>query len=288
MGKSSSTSQSTKVDPLQKEAVTDIYGRAKAVADTPYTAYTGQTVAGLTPDTQTAYGMTRQLATGDTGAAALQGSIQGTQAAMNYQPQSVVSNIGQYMSPYTQSVIDAAMGDIERNRLIQNQAIAGQARAAGAFGGSRHGVVEAEGNRAAQELAAKTAAGLRESGYTQALGAAQQDLANRQAAANLGLSAAGQLGTLSGTEIQQALQKAAALETIGASQQQQGQAELTDAYNRWLEAQKYPQTQTSWLASLYSGLPTLGGTTTQTNNPSAMSQIGQGISNVAGLSFLLG
>jgi hypothetical protein len=79
---------------------------------------------------------------------------------------------------------------------------------AGAFGGSRQGIAEAETNRAFAQQGGQLAAQLRQQGFNTALGASQQDVANQMQAAlanqgagfqaaNLGLNAAGQLGNLS-------------------------------------------------------------------------------------------
>jgi hypothetical protein len=52
-----------------------------------------------------------------------------------------------YMSPYTQGVVDIALREADRQRAIELQNQKAAATQAGAFGGYRQGVVEAEGNR---------------------------------------------------------------------------------------------------------------------------------------------
>lgn len=132
-------------------------------------------------------------------------ALQGTQGSMNYQPQNVsaqnvsaqnvgtqfgynpstvqadtaASAMGAYNNPYTQQVIDSSMGDLERQRQMQQRTMGAQATAAGAFGGSRQGIAEAETNRAYAEKGGQLAAQLRQQGFTTALGAGQQDVANR-------------------------------------------------------------------------------------------------------------
>lgn len=140
-------------------------------------------------------------------------ALQGTSAAGAYQPQNVqagtaAGGINTYMNPYTQQVIDTSMADLERQRQMQQNQLGAQASAAGAFGGSRQGIAEAETNRAFAQQGGQLAAQLRQQGFNTALGASQQDVANRMQAAisnqgaglqaaNLGLSAANQLGNLS-------------------------------------------------------------------------------------------
>ena len=55
--------------------------------------------------------------------------------------------MSQYMNPYEDQVVGQTMSDLERARQIQqNQADYAMGRA-GAFGGSRHGIAQAEDNR---------------------------------------------------------------------------------------------------------------------------------------------
>jgi len=76
--------------------------------------------------------------------------------------------IDDYMNPYTGQVIDRTMGDLtKQNQILQQQNKAGAA-AAGAFGGSRHGLVEAQTNADTMSQMADTSAGLRHQGFTTA------------------------------------------------------------------------------------------------------------------------
>lgn len=52
-------------------------------------------------------------------------------------------DIDQYMNPYTQNVIDASVGDVQRAGDVARLQRASQAAKAGALGGSRHGVLDA-------------------------------------------------------------------------------------------------------------------------------------------------
>lgn len=87
-----------------------------------------------------------------------------------------------FMNPYTGEVIDASLADIERARLMQANQAAAQAQAAGAFGGSRGALMEAEIARNALDTGARTAAGLRDRGFQFASQMGQQDVARRQQA----------------------------------------------------------------------------------------------------------
>lgn len=127
-----------------------------------------------------------------------------------------LSQMGQYMNPYTSGVIDRTMNDIGRQTAIQQNANASNAAMSGAFGGARHGLVEATTNSEAQKNMADYAANLYNQEFNTAAGLAQGDVnrigqnnqfnanqfdsaANRQLVANQGLlSAAGQQGQFAG------------------------------------------------------------------------------------------
>jgi len=100
------------------------------------------------------------------------------------------TNIDPYMSQYQTGVIDAALGDIERQRKIQQNQNKAAAVAGGAFGGDRQAILEAETNRAALEQSARTAAQLRQSGFESAARLAEADLARQTDAARANQQAA--------------------------------------------------------------------------------------------------
>ena len=146
-------------------------------------------------------------------AGGLQQAMQGTQAAMGYQPQQVQgtdytaaqatsqgydaeraakqaalaadqvqagqiagTDLGAYTNPYETQVVQQSLSDLERSRLMQQNQLGAQASAAGAFGGSRQGIAEAETNRAFADQAARTASGLRQTGFQNAQQLAGQDI----------------------------------------------------------------------------------------------------------------
>lgn len=87
-----------------------------------------------------------------------------------------------YTDPYTGQVIDAAVADINRASGQQQTEIEAAAAKAGAFGGSRHGLVEAENRRSTLDQIAKTAASLRSEGFRTAAGLAMADADRAMAA----------------------------------------------------------------------------------------------------------
>lgn len=137
-----------------------------------------------------------------------------TAASTQYQPMNIQAqtvgqtDLSQYTNPYESQVVDQSMADLERARKTQQNVADYQMGRAGAFGGSRHGIADAESNRNFYDRAGALASGLRQQGFTQAQNVAGQD-ANRMMQASIGnqtaglqgaqqrLQAAGQLGRLS-------------------------------------------------------------------------------------------
>ena len=84
----------------------------------------------------------------------------------------------QYMSPYQQSVIDQATQSLQRQAQIAAQQRAAQATQAGAYGGARFGVQEAEAQSGLGRNIADITAQLQAQNYAQAVQRQQQQLGN--------------------------------------------------------------------------------------------------------------
>ena len=85
-----------------------------------------------------------------------------------------------FMSPYQKEIIDTTMADFDRQAQIGKLDVSQNALTAGAFGGSRQGVAEAEYQSNSDRNRAALLAGLYGTGYNQALTQQQQQLANLQ------------------------------------------------------------------------------------------------------------
>ena len=99
--------------------------------------------------------------------------------------------VGRFMNPFDNMVTGRSLQDLERQRIMATNQMDAQAGAAGAFGGSRHGVAQGSTNEGFARQGANMFAGLRQAGYNNALGAAQ----NQQ---NIQMQGAGQMGQLAG------------------------------------------------------------------------------------------
>jgi hypothetical protein len=103
-------------------------------------------------------------------------------------------DINQYMNPYTQNVIDSTMGDLDmaRQNALNNTGVA--ATRGGAFGGDRHGIMEAQNNNDYMQNVARTSAQLRNQGFQNAQRAAMGDVAAQNQALSSNAQMAQQAG----------------------------------------------------------------------------------------------
>ena len=114
-------------------------------------------------------------------AGALQQSMQGAQGGMGFQAgQLAGTNLSPYTNPYENQVVQQTLTDLGSDQEKQINQMGANATSAGAFGGSRHGIAEAETRKGFADTAAQTVSGLRQAGYTQAC----SSLSSTQHAAN--------------------------------------------------------------------------------------------------------
>lgn len=205
------TSQTTTTQDLPdwaKGPAQDVLSKGAALTDTsqnPYQAYGGQRIAGFS-DLQ-------------------------NQAFNQAGPGGFSSTVGQYMNPYQQNVTDIQKREATRQFGIQQAGQNAQAAQSGAFGGSRQGVLQAEGQRNLNQQLNDIQA--------QGSNAAFQNAQNQY---NTGLNQELQMGGM-----QQA-------------NQQQG---LNMAYQDFLNQKNYPYQQLSYMSNLIRGTPMGMNTTSQ-------------------------
>ena len=203
------------------------------------------------------------------GVGALQGAANAIGNAMTttaqttgaYDPQSYQS----FMDPYQKEVIDRYTQEMQRQFDITGQQRKAQAIGAGAFGGGREGVLEAEAQRGFQEQLGTGIAGLLSSGYQSAQQQAQAAFENQrkaqQAAAGLQL-AGGELGTgigqLYGSFGVQAPMTQANLATtlsqLGVTETAAQQQAAQQAYQNQLAQYMQPYQQLQFQAGLLGGV----------------------------------
>lgn len=198
--------------------------KAKGIAEQPYQQYPGPLQAGWNQGQQSGYNAVlnnmgvgqqpmQQAQAFATSAGAYQpqqvqgGGYQphlqgwaGTQAASAGPAQQATSqnfldaNLAGYLNPYTRAVIDTTMNQLGRQRdVLQTQANA-RAAAAGAFGGGRQAVMNAENNRNFLDTAASTTANLNNQNFLQASAAIAADQNRAAQTSQFNAGAANQMG----------------------------------------------------------------------------------------------
>ena len=199
--------------------------------------------------------------------------------------------INQYMSPYLQNVMGSTVANINETNAQQQQQLQSNAISRGAFGGDRAGIAQAELARQQNLANNATLANIANTGYNTALGEfnAQNSLnLQRQAANNQFAQAAGaNIANIGQIGQGQALNQANAQYNIGAQQQQQNQAELSTAYQNFLNKQAYPYQQLGWLSGIISGVASgSGGTSSGSQTAPGASGVNQALGGIGALGSL--
>ena len=194
-GRQTNTTTSTPQVPADVAAARqDLLARARALANEPFPRYTQPRVAGFTPDQLAGFEATRGLAqqSGALGALTPELVQEGVAATRGLAQRLPDVNIQEYMSPYTQAVLDPAIRDIEERAARERLRLGQQAGMRGAFGGSRQAIAESELERGTQRNISEESARLRNQAYNQALQQFREDQTRIPA---LYAGALGQLGT---------------------------------------------------------------------------------------------
>lgn len=190
----------------------DVLSKGKAVTDVsqnPYQAYGGERVAGFTPLQQQA----------QTGAANIQTGPAGFQ-----------QDVGGYMNPYMNQILAPRLAEANRQYDISGMQANSQATQAGAFGGGRQALMQAENER-------NRNMGL-QSIYGQGLDTAFNNAQNQY---NQGFN--------------QNVQTLGLQNQLGGQQQAQAQRGLDVGYQDFLTQKNYPYQQLSYMANLVRGTP---------------------------------
>ena len=263
MSKGKSTTTTT-TDPAQMEIYSDLYGKAKGIAEQPFVPYTGSRVAGFNPDQLQGFDATRNIF--DQSMSYNPRSQLNTLATQNA-PSLLNTDIGAYQNPYQTQVIDNTLGDLNRARQMQIQSDQDAAIGRGAFGGSRSALLESETNRNFADRAGNIAADLRSQSFDRATNLAGMDIDNEFR--NRGFQAG-----LLGNQLSDQYRNLGLLSGMGGQQQGLQQRGMDAGYNEFLRAVGYGPQQLGLLAQGVSALPTQ---TNQTNSykPGFMDQLGQ-------------
>jgi len=220
--------------------VTEMLGRGQAISEQPYQAYTGPLAAGASDVQQQAF----------TGLANL--AVPTTPATFD------AATAQQYMNPYTEAALQPQLQAAQREADRVRLANAAKMQQAGAFGGSRLGLVEAEGNRALLE----NLSNIRGTGYAQAYQQGREQFARDR---GYGLEALG------------------AQRAGGAEQRAIEQEGISQDYAQFREERDYPYKQLQFQQSLLQGLP-IAAQTYSYSQPSTLSTL---LGSAGGITELL-
>jgi hypothetical protein len=184
------------------------------------------------------------------------------------------TDVAAYMSPYQQNVTDQQVAAAQRQADIAAQQRKAAAVRAGAFGGSRQAIENAEANRALQtQIGGIQAQGL-QNAYNQAI-------QNMQYGAGLGLQGYGQAGQIAGQLGQLGTAQLGAQTgilglqgQIGGEQQAQQQAMINQAIQNYANQQQNAYNTLSQYNALLRGYAVPGQTTSMYQaQPSVLSQV---------------
>jgi hypothetical protein len=238
--------------PYAKESL----GKAQALTSSPYQTYGGERTAQFSPlqkqafDSAAQQDVAGQIGFG-TGLAGLAGTSsfgdQGTAAS--------------FMSPYMDAVVQRQMESAQRQADIAGTQRGAQAVRAGAFGGSRQAVENAE---AARALASQKGE-IQASGLQSAFERAQQQFNQEQATR---LNAAQTMGQLGQQQFGQEMGITGQRAQFGADQRAATQEILSTQYQDFLNQQRAPYDQLSFMSSIIRGTP-MGQTTTAYQPPAS-------------------
>lgn len=268
----------------------------------PYQSFEGDRVAGMTPLQQQAMAGYGGLDFGTPlygQAADAYGDIATMDAAQIGDVGSIAdADMSKYMSPYTEAVIESGLRDLGGAQEMSLAKQGAQATAAKAFGGSRHGVAEAETRKGYGQQASDLITQQRARAFDQAQRAAQFDITGQQqraiqqalleqdAARLRGMGAAG-LGAIAGQQMQTQLAGLGAQTAAGEAQRALSQAGLDATFQDYLAQQQFPLTQFGVLTGTAGAIPQGYGTfTTRTGGlgPAlgALGSLGMGLGGMGG------
>ena len=203
--------------------------------------------------------------------------------------------VGQYMSPYMDTVVARQQADAERQANIARQTQNAQAARSGAFGGSGNMLANNQLNASLMRQKGDIQAQGLQNAYTQAMNqfntqqgqnqaAAQLNAQQGQFGAGLGLqglqtanAAAQNLANIGQTQYGQNIGLLNLQNQFGAQQQQQMQNQINTEYQDFLNSQSYPYKQMGFMSDMIRGLPLTQQSSTMFQAPPSM------LSQVAGL-----
>lgn len=233
--------------------VTDMLGRAQAYAQLPFQSYTGALTAGPSQLQTQAFQGIGGLTVPQALSTAAQQAQQTYAGAQQYMP--TVGTVQSYMNPYLEAVLEPQRREASRQADIARNQMQSRMAQAGAYGGSRQAIMEAEGQRNLQNLLSditgKGYAGAYDTALKQRLG--EMDVGMRGLGAQTAATQA--LGNIGGQQAQYGLANLQEMARQGEAQRNIEQQGLTADYNQYLRELEYPQKMLEFERQMIGGLP---------------------------------
>jgi hypothetical protein len=267
---STGTTYTSNIPEYAQQPFMNLVGKSEALSNTPYQPFTGQRIEGFTPLQQQA-----QTRAANQGVAPQLGAASGLAGAAATSSFTNPGISGAYMSPYMQGVVEAQQRDASRQAGIAGTERAAQFTKAGAFGGSRQAIMDAE---AARNLALQQG-DIQAKGLQAAFESGQGQFNSEM---NRGLQGAQTLGQLGQQQFDQQLDITGLQDKMGGQQQALNQKQRDQQYADFQAQRDYPYQQLGFLSDILRG--TSGSTRTMySSQPTA-----GGLQNLAGLGALAG
>jgi hypothetical protein len=266
-------------DVLQKYSTTALQ-QAEDVANLGYQGYGGERVAGFSPTELAGRERAAELAQLGLGMPQVEqaADIAAQAAQFSYRDPALVQ---EYMNPYLQGALDPTLRAIREQQTQTLQGLGSQAQAAGAFGGSRQGVVEAQTlGQFGQQMGDVIG-----TGYAQAFDRATNLMGDEQARQLAGASAlsqaANQLRSVGYAD-------ADVLRTLGAEERGLTQAGMEADYNEYLRSQAFPyQSLQARLSPLGYGAQVAGAAPTY-QQPSQFQSLLGNLGSIGSTAYMVG
>ncbi len=217
-----------------------------------------------------------------------QGNIgQDARTAMQTGSGTGINSLSQFQNPYQQNVIDATTSEMNRQYDIESMKRNANAAKSGAFGGSRHGIMESEAARNHEANRTNAIAKLNQSGFDTATKNNESYL-NRaiqggQAMGNLGVNAsqlnnetARTQASLGGLQQSYGINDINLQATFGDREQAYNQTVRDADIANFYENQQIPYTQAGFYSDIINGVPS-SSSTMQTQIKPGPSTLTQGI-----------
>tara|TARA_R100001086_G_scaffold233817_2_gene155672 strand:- start:491 stop:1384 length:894 start_codon:yes stop_codon:yes gene_type:complete len=256
------STQQVQLPEYMERAAESLVATAGDVAKENFIPYTGPRLAGFSDLEQQAMAQAQQ----SRGLGGLRGAQAFTATTAAGMP--AAADISTYMNPYMTNVADVAARELTRRSEMQQAANQAQAAQAGAFGGSRADIVEAERQRNLQQGLGDIYTQAQARAFDTALKAAQQDR-KTQLASGLGMAqTASAADALEASDIQRQL-------GIGGLQRGMDQAVLDLGYQQFMQERDFPKQQLGFYSDILRGVPTGSMTTTTGPAPQQPSLFGQ-------------